>query len=347
MKDIIRYIITAIKKLFSKKKEVEGVLCLPYKRVSNVENPFAMGDKKLVVDEFHRAMTSRIWINQSEIDFHTVIIGRSGTGRSYFSSDNLANVVFFKSNPSWEKLFQHLLSQSSVNYFELKKLSTIIKKHHNSLFRYEIYPSKYYEKEISFFSNEITLCHLDIQLKKIKKKMFGNQYEMMCSDELINILKLYIKENMNLQIIKDFIKQNIVLSKNSDELVKKLKIHINKLHDFSEEIIREKIKEFDCEIIHDKNEVLIIEVTNFLQMKDLGASTWCISKSEKDFLYHVGEDEFQFVVYDFNKMGVENDSILGYTMNIHDKRITYLFNAFNNKHAESEEYINIMKNSIK
>lgn len=320
---------------FSKKKE---------KKPNVIYLGFNGNDKKICLDEASR-VNQNIWFSQEDIKYHIASFGRTGQGMSDCDFQKISSVIYFKGNPSWEKLFQYFnKNRNDILYHsEFKNIIKIIKQYKKELYINDIYPSKYYNITPQVFINEITSFNIKIKSNKEIKKVFNNTDHQMYSHKFYDIYSLYIKEDKDLNLITSFLKKQINKTKNSSELLLLLTSHLNKINDFDYNIMKKELNEHNIDIVSDLNSVIIIKTKSFLEMQKFGVNSWCIQSNENDYNYYVAENNDQFIIYDFNRLRVEKESIIGVTMNI-DKNCVYSFDAYDNKIDIINDYfLEIMK----
>lgn len=73
----------------------------------------------------------------------------------------------------------------------------------------------------------------------------------------------------------------------------------------------------DCDIIIDRDNLLVVKVNNFETIKYLAKTTnWCISKNKRywnDYMYNRHEKATQYIIFDFDKKEDDEYSIVGFT----------------------------------
>jgi hypothetical protein len=273
-----------------------------------------------------------IWFFEDEFDFRTANFEMTNRGMSNIGQPDYS-VIYFKGNPSWEKLFQHFKKKNIyiIYHKDFSNIIQIIKKYKKELYINNIYPSKYYNLSSQNFINEIISFNTKININKEIKKVFNNTDHKMYSHKIYDIYSIYIKEFENLNLITSFLKKEINKTKESSELILSLKSHLNKINNFNYHIIKKELTENNIEIVSDVNNVIIIKTKSFLEMEKFGVNSWCIQSNEKEYKNHSIEKNNQFIIYDFNRLRFEKESIIGVTINIKNNHCIHSFDAYNNK----------------
>lgn len=65
-------------------------------------------------------------------------------------------------------------------------------------------------------------------------------------------------------------------------------------------------------------------------MQLYGSKLWCIT-NQKDMFNMYTKDSEQYLVYDFNKMKVDSEHLLGVTFNLKTKNISQTYDSENKK----------------
>lgn len=322
----LKYIINKVYSFFKKEKKQNSFFMLPYLPKNDSNETSQNSNKVICFDE------ASMFCNQSYIEFNTIVMGSTGTGKSYFSEDlvHSKNTIFFNKNPAWENLFQYHFKKNKYSYYELKAASIVIKKYKSQLFRFGITPNKLKNKSIDCLLDTIKDFRLTIQAHKKIKKIINEKYKFLKSEELLNIYKNYIKTGECTSILDDYLRKVILKTSNSKELIDNLCEHINKINNFNYEYIINIVKSFNLKPLYDKDNILIIEINSYIQMKELGPEVWCIVQSESQFQNHIDEISAQFIVYDFNRLKVDKKAISGYTISLTKGIVLYSFDILNN-----------------
>lgn len=85
------------------------------------------------------------------------------------------------------------------------------------------------------------------------------------------------------------------------------------------------LENFNCEIVLEKGDIVLLKVKDYEAVKRLAKSTnWCISKDKKYWNEYVEmrRNATQYVLFDFSKKEDDNLSIVGFT-SVHDRGITH------------------------
>jgi hypothetical protein len=133
--------------------------------------------------------------------------------------------------------------------------------------------------------------------------------------------------------------------KSPDEFNNALNMLLNTINQFNDEAINIKAFNTNANIIIKNDEYTIIEISDFNQSKNLGSSSWCISRDEHYFNSYTKNLNHQYFIFDFNKQSTDNECMIGLTLK--EDGSYYTAHAKNDTHIkESSKIKNIQMNII-
>jgi hypothetical protein len=290
----MKIIISLIKKIINKKDN---------NIISNKNNPFSYGDPSAISRQIEQKILWKTFNN------------------SY-------NASFLKKNPSWERLFIHFENKNNDIDVELMILYQIIKIYKKELYKNEIYPSKYIKLEFDIFYIDLINFEMKMRVNKNLNKIFNLKYKYLCSQGLIDIYNIYHKNNISFKYLNVFLNKQKYICKTPDLLLKELKEYIKKKEDFSYIKIKNKLLKNKVKIIYDNNNVIIIKINNFQEMQKYGSKIWCITNQIDMFNKYTKNSE-QYLIYNFDKMEVDSEHMLGVTFSLKTKTISHTYDSEN------------------
>lgn len=114
--------------------------------------------------------------------------------------------------------------------------------------------------------------------------------------------------------LQESLGKKLAAFKSSEDFNKALKQLYSIHNGFNSESVINKANAVNAEVIKNDDNMVIIKIENFQQSSATGSSSWCIVRDEVHFKSYK-EDSHQYFIYDFNKDPVENNSIVGITLN--------------------------------
>ena len=242
-----------------------------------------------------------------------------------FITENLdqAKSIIQKKMDAYEKLktllgknlgyigkFTQFLMEENVPYQELEKLFHDLSELKSKNAAFDINGMKY-EKVIDKLQEvkeDLSIKSLTSQFpgeqKKLLKDLMGGYY---ASDVRSALYKVSQKD------YKAFISK-ISRYKTKDELSSALKIFSKESKDDHDHVVQE-VKKMKSHIVYDKDNILIIKIECYDDIKLLGSNTsWCIVRSEHTFNSYV-RGRYQFVLYNYALDDCDADFKIGFTLN--------------------------------
>lgn len=203
-----------------------------------------------------------------------------------------------------------------------------------------------------FFENLDDEMNSLIKIHKVKnfaESIISNKYINLYNEDSYKIFSEILDSNVNTIQLQNLIGKKIALYNNSEEFNEGLKEVLDRINGFYLDIYLEKIKEQNAKIISSENNVLIIQVENFEQSKNLGSTSWCISRDKQYFDSYTSDNQNQFFIYDFNLESTDENSMIGMTLNKNND-IYVCYSKFDEEirtdTAEISKYQRIIENKL-
>lgn len=153
------------------------------------------------------------------------------------------------------------------------------------------------------------------KVKKFAESIISNKYIHLYDENSYKIFAEILDSNVNTTQLQNLIGKKIALYNNTEEFNEGLRKVLDRINGFYLDTYLEKVKEKNAKIISNKDNVLIIQVENFEQSKNLGSTSWCISRDKQYFDSYTSDNQNQFFIYDFNFESTDENSMIGMTLN--------------------------------
>lgn len=259
-------------------------------------------------------------------------LGYCGLFTKFFFKDRIS---LFKLKELYDKIKQNnsklrLLPKNIVEYTSFESLDDDLSRLDETVFSNKIWNMLPREQKDMFEDinarSEISYDSLryiqgqNYLRKKEKIKFTELAKQLSGKEELINQFKMKISAYKSAEAITTYLKNLIDSeSKNYDSI-------LNKCKSLSGVKIRYENKE---------KKILIVRVSNWKSMKDLGSDTnWCIVRDKSYFDMYTENGEQQLMLFDFKRDFTDPLSVIGITVNtnnniraIHDKRDSSIGNT--------------------
>lgn len=142
----------------------------------------------------------------------------------------------------------------------------------------------------------------------------SKKYQHLYNDESFKVLELLYDLKIPASELQETLGKKLAAFKSSEDFNKSLK-QLYAIHNgFNSESVLKKANSVNAEVVKNDDNMVIIKIENFQQSSATGSSSWCIVRDEVHFKSYK-EDAHQYFIYDFNKDPVENNSIIGITLN--------------------------------
>lgn len=176
------------------------------------------------------------------------------------------------------------------------------------------------------------------KLNKYAHSITSNKYNHLYNKESYIIIKELYELNVEQEILQNLIGKKLAAFKTPEDFNNSLTKLLTSFNGFTQENIIDKFSKItennENNIIISENNILVLKINNFDESKELGSSSWCISRDDHYFNSYVGYgDNKQYFLYDFNKESRDNNSMIGVTISkdgsiyaAHQKDDTQIYN---------------------
>lgn len=169
-------------------------------------------------------------------------------------------------------------------------------------------------KSVEAFDDAFSKIAAEHKFKQFAYSIVSNKYKDLYDNETLELLREIYNEKTGIEQLQNFIGKKIAAFKNPEDFNSNLRQYISKINGFDEDKIIEKVKDLGGTIVSNENNVLIVETTNYEQMKDLGSTSWCIVRDESYYESYTNNGNRQYIVFNFNKLSRDNESMIGITL---------------------------------
>lgn len=169
-------------------------------------------------------------------------------------------------------------------------------------------------KSVEAFDDAFSKMAAEHKFKQFAYSIVSNKYKDLYDNETLELLREIYNEKTSIEQLQNFIGKKIAAFKNPEDFNSNLRQYISKINGFDEDKIIEKVKDLGGTIVSNENNVLIVETTNYEQMKDLGSTSWCIVRDESYYESYTNNGNRQYIVFNFNKLSRDNESMIGITL---------------------------------
>lgn len=172
-----------------------------------------------------------------------------------------------------------------------------------------------YDKKIENAYDILTYQLREHEINKVIKNITSNKNIDLFDSENRKIVGEIINQKIKNKYIEEYIGKKIAKYKTPEELNLGLNRLLNMFGDNYDGVMN-KVENYDVDIFKNENNILILNIENFEQSKNIGSPSWCISTQLSYFESYVDKEEGQkqYFIYDFNKNLNDPLSLVGLTV---------------------------------
>lgn len=187
------------------------------------------------------------------------------------------------------------------------------------------------DKDIEGFDDAYTNMANKHKFMQFAYSIASNKYKHLYNDETLELLKDIYDNKIDSTQLQTFVGKKIAAFKQPSEFNDMLNLYLAKINGFNLEAFLDKSSRFEATIVHNENNILILETTNYNQMKELGSTSWCIVRDEGYYDSYTSDGDRQYIICDFNKLSKDINSMIGVTIHENGKCRT--------AHLKDDDYI--------
>lgn len=173
---------------------------------------------------------------------------------------------------------------------------------------------------------------LNYKVTKLANSIISQKYKHLYDKKS----EIYFKEIYDLKIseemLQNMIGRKMASFKTPKDLNSALGLFINSMNNFDIETIKQKASNFNTKLCIETENSLVIRINDFEASKNLGSSSWCISRNQSYFDSYSDERRYQYFYFDFTKNSKSNLSMIGFTIEKDGDMHT--------AHIKNDDYIN-------
>lgn len=170
------------------------------------------------------------------------------------------------------------------------------------------------KKSLEYFDDEIHKVKKKHEVNSLASSIISSKYKSLYTDKIYSQIEELYDMKVTKTELQDNIGKKMAGFTNTKALSNALAKYINSLNDFNMNAILDKVGRYNTEIVIKNDNLLTVKINDFESCNKLGTDSWCISRSETHFDSYVGEKNFQFFIYDFEKESNSKESMLGITL---------------------------------
>lgn len=180
----------------------------------------------------------------------------------------------------------------------------------NNKVDYTVFADKDFEA-IDDYINHIVHEH---KVKAYANSIFSNKYKHLMNDEALGYFRELYDFTFPVEKLQQSIGSKIAAIHTQEDFTFMVKQLYESLSGFNYDAKKALASELGAKEIAYTDGMLVLEIDKYAQSKKLGSSSWCIVRDAVYFDEYVRNGSRQFFIYDFTKKEVDNQSMIGITL---------------------------------
>lgn len=219
-----------------------------------------------------------------------------------------------RKKPKTIVFFQNKLKEDG-NYSNAIKAATSFVEHSQVLKQYNFDLNTLKDKGFEMIDDTINNLVYKNKIKQFAFSILSAKYKHHFNGETEPYFKDLFDNDVTTSQLQTFVGKKIAALKSNEDVIKMINGLLDHFNGFTQEVLTEKLQSFGINKIHDANNVVSFEVSTYEQCKALGTTSWCIVRDEDYFNQYVHNNgNRQYVIYDFNKLSTDIESMVGFTV---------------------------------
>lgn len=152
------------------------------------------------------------------------------------------------------------------------------------------------------------------KIKKFAESIVSSKYKHLYTKESYKLFQELYDLNIDTKTLQEMLGKKMAAVETKQMFNENIKKLLNSLNEFDMDSVKLKANSYGAKIIADENEILILEIKDFVQSQKLGSASWCISRNQSYFEQYTEKGGKQYFIYDFNQDSKSVKSLVGITL---------------------------------
>ena len=251
------------------------------------------------------------------------------------------------------KLIQPFIQKMAQENYNVNGLYIAI----NSFIKNEQILKNYHFDVLEELSKANRLEYFDDAIDKVRRtheqnmlaaSIFTGRYKELYDKKSADYIKSLYELKVTKEDLQDNIGKKMAGFKTSAEVNEALKKYVNSLQEFEADATVKKAANFETNVAHHTEDMVILKINNYEASKALGSGSWCISRHESHFDSYAGsKDKLQFFVFDYTKESNDKLSMIGITLNTDGTHSAAHIKNDDPLYASDKKFLALQKTIIK
>lgn len=198
-------------------------------------------------------------------------------------------------------------------------------------------------KTIEQLHDKLNDVVIEQKARRLIKKTYSEKYRYLVDDDTLKIFKLIAEKGVGKEQIKNLFSKKIKRLKTPKENNEALNNFLIKILNWNKESVVKQAENVDAEILSNEGSVLLMEIKNYQQSKELGSGQWCLSYGLDHFINYKEKENTVVFFYDFSKKQEDNSGLVGLVL---DKNLKIKNAHWKNDDAMEKECVEFYQKII-
>lgn len=201
---------------------------------------------------------------------------------------------------------------------------------------------------LEYFDDAIDKVRRTHEQNMLSASIFTGRYKELYDKKSADYIKSLYELKVTKEDLQDNIGKKMAGFKTSAEVNDALKKYVNSLQEFEADATVKKAANFETNVAHHTEDMVILKINNYEASKALGSGSWCISRHESHFDSYAGsKDKLQFFVFDYTKESNDKLSMIGITLNTDGTHSAAHIKNDDPLYASDKKFLALQKTIIK
>lgn len=169
---------------------------------------------------------------------------------------------------------------------------------------------------VEHFNDEIQKTLHKKHKSQFIRSLKTKKYKHLFNRQIENEINIILDNKISISALKHQFFKKLAFFNNDDELMKSIQNFKSKNINWNKSYYLEVIKHLNVEVINNHNNTLTLLVKDYVACKTLGSQAWCIVQKEHYWQNYTEDSARQFIHLNFNLPIENNESLIGYTVDI-------------------------------
>jgi len=284
--------------LINKQKNIEIICEEKFTKSQINQEVYIFSDHSIVVnhrDDGYKKIEGSIALRQFNFDLHLDSI-------DYMLRKKPQVNKFFKA-----KFLEENNYSAAINAIVSFNENEVILK--NSGIKLALFQDKSFEA-IDDYINHIKKIH---KVEQFAGSILSAKYKHLLNINTFPLFETLYEKDFGQKELQMYIGKKLAAIKSDNDMINILKGTLNLFSGFLIDNVIEKLENLKIKPIINENNILVFEVENYANCKEMGSPAWCIVRNESYFEQYTKDDSRQYICYDFNKSETDINSLVGFT----------------------------------